>query len=51
MKDLPDSVPSHLQMPHDTYYSGFMFYFYSDIQIQLDDLLAHDNVFYNMFFF
>ena len=54
---MQDSVPNHLQMPHETY-SGFIFYFYIDIQfdndidqrIFLDDRLAHDNVFYNIFF-
>jgi len=59
MNDLPDLVPNHLQMPNDTY-SGFMLYFYIDIQIQLDtdihqrifldDRLVHDNVFYNISF-
>ena len=34
---MPDSVPNHLQMPHDTYSGLLWFYFYIDIQIQFDD--------------
>ena len=47
-------------MTHILDYSGFIFYFYIDIQIQfdndihwrvfLDDCLAHNNAFYNIFF-
>ena len=49
-------------MSHGTYSGllGFLFVFYIDFQIQLDnyirqrvfldDRLAHDNVFYNIFF-
>ena len=35
-------------MKHILHYSGFIFYI--DIHIQLDDRLAHDSVFYNIFF-
>jgi len=54
LKDLPDLLPKHLQMLHNTY-SGLL-YFYIDFQIQFDndiflgDRLAHDSVFYNIFF-
>jgi len=55
---LPDSVANYLQMAHDTYSRLLWFdHFYIDIQIQfdndivfLDDRLAHDNIFYNIFF-
>jgi len=60
MKELQDSVPNHFRMPHHTY-SGLLWFYiilYIDIQIDndihqrvfLDDRLAHDNVFCNIFF-